>query len=111
VEGLTHPPGDGRNGRWRAANIPGKPRLFMPLTGGFPAYAERCAQVAANRHEEFSRLTAFASIVTEVYVDSRRRSNVSNAQILLKKSEIEDSRKSRFRAHSVDSTSSFHSRA
>jgi hypothetical protein len=35
------------------ANIPGKPRLFMPLTGGFPAYAERCAQVAANGYEGF----------------------------------------------------------
>jgi drug/metabolite transporter (DMT)-like permease len=54
--------------------------FLLPLTGGFPASAERCAQVAANRHEGFRRLTAFASIVTEVYVDSRRRSNVSNAQ-------------------------------
>jgi hypothetical protein len=35
------------------ANIPGKPRLFMPLTGGFPAYAERCAEVAERGYEGF----------------------------------------------------------
>lgn len=35
------------------ANVPGKPRLFMPLSGGFPAYAERCAQVAASGYEGF----------------------------------------------------------
>jgi cation diffusion facilitator CzcD-associated flavoprotein CzcO len=35
------------------ANIPGKPRLFMPLASGFPAYAERCAEVAAAGYEGF----------------------------------------------------------
>jgi cyclohexanone monooxygenase len=24
------------------ANIPGKPLVFMPYIGGFPAYVERC---------------------------------------------------------------------
>jgi cyclohexanone monooxygenase len=35
------------------ANIPGKPRRFMALTGGFPAYAERCAQEAAGGYPGF----------------------------------------------------------
>ncbi len=32
------------NSWYLGANIPGKPRMFMPLFG-FPAYAQRCAQV------------------------------------------------------------------
>ena len=35
------------------ANVPGKPRVFMPLPG-FPAYAEHCAHVAANGYEGFT---------------------------------------------------------
>ena len=34
------------NSWYLGANIPGKPRMFMPLAGGFPAYATRCAEVA-----------------------------------------------------------------
>ena len=34
------------------ANIPGKPRVFMPLPG-FPPYVEKCNAVAANRYEGF----------------------------------------------------------
>ena len=30
------------------ANIPGKPRVFMPYVGGFPAYVEKCREVFAN---------------------------------------------------------------
>jgi len=41
------------NSWYMGANVPGKPRLFMPLTGGFPAYVERCAQVATNGYEGF----------------------------------------------------------
>jgi cation diffusion facilitator CzcD-associated flavoprotein CzcO len=33
------------------ANIPGKPRVFMPYLGGFPAYAEKCAAVARDGYE------------------------------------------------------------
>jgi cyclohexanone monooxygenase len=36
------------------ANIPGKPRVFMPLTSGFPAYVERCAAVAREGYEGFA---------------------------------------------------------
>jgi cyclohexanone monooxygenase len=41
------------NSWYLGANIPGKPRLFMPLAGGFPAYAERCAEIAAKGYEGF----------------------------------------------------------
>ena len=35
------------------ANIPGKPRVFMPLPG-FPPYVEKCDEVAANDYEGFA---------------------------------------------------------
>ncbi|MAK23632.1 MAG: cyclohexanone monooxygenase [Acidimicrobiaceae bacterium] len=41
------------NSWYLGANIPGKTRVFMPLIG-FPAYAERCEQVAANNYEGFA---------------------------------------------------------
>ena len=41
------------NSWYLGANIPGKPRLFMPLASGFPQYAERCAQTARNGYEGF----------------------------------------------------------
>jgi cyclohexanone monooxygenase len=41
------------NSWYLGANIPGKPRRFMSLIG-FPPYAERCAQVAANGYEGFA---------------------------------------------------------
>ncbi len=40
------------NSWYLGANIPGKPRVFMPLPG-FPAYVERCEQVKANDYEGF----------------------------------------------------------
>jgi hypothetical protein len=36
------------------ANVPGKPRVFMPYAGGFANYAGRCAEVAGNGYEGFS---------------------------------------------------------
>jgi cyclohexanone monooxygenase len=41
------------NSWYLGANIPGKPRLFMPLISGFPAYSDRCAQAAADGYEGF----------------------------------------------------------
>ena len=41
------------NSWYLGANIAGKPRMFMPLAGGFPAYAERCAEVARKGYEGF----------------------------------------------------------
>ena len=40
------------NSWYLGANIPGKPRMFMPLVG-FPAYADRCAEVARNGYSGF----------------------------------------------------------
>jgi cyclohexanone monooxygenase len=40
------------NSWYLGANVPGKPRVFMPYLG-FPAYVEKCNQVAANGYEGF----------------------------------------------------------
>jgi cation diffusion facilitator CzcD-associated flavoprotein CzcO len=39
------------------ANVPGKPRIFMPYVGGIGAYRQRCNDVAAKGYEGFA-LTA-----------------------------------------------------
>jgi cyclohexanone monooxygenase len=36
------------------ANIPGKPRVFMPYIGGFPAYVAKCEEVVAKGYEGFA---------------------------------------------------------
>jgi hypothetical protein len=36
------------------ANIPGKPRVFMPYAGGMVRYREICAKVAGNVDAEFN---------------------------------------------------------
>jgi cyclohexanone monooxygenase len=36
------------------ANVPGKPRVFMPYIGGFPAYVQKCNEVAATGYEGFA---------------------------------------------------------
>ncbi len=38
---------------YMGANIPGKPRIFMPYAGGVHAYAQRCSEVAAKGYEGF----------------------------------------------------------
>jgi cyclohexanone monooxygenase len=40
------------NSWYLGANVPGKPRVFMPLPG-YPPYAEQCAHVAANGYDGF----------------------------------------------------------
>jgi cyclohexanone monooxygenase len=35
------------------ANIPGKPRVFMPYVGGLGTYREKCNEVADNDYEGF----------------------------------------------------------
>lgn len=42
------------NSWYVGANIPGKPRVFMPYVGGYPAYDEKCRQVVANGYEGFA---------------------------------------------------------
>jgi cyclohexanone monooxygenase len=39
------------NSWYVGANVPGKPRVFMPYIGGFPVYRARCDEVAANGYE------------------------------------------------------------
>lgn len=41
------------NSWYLGANIPGKPRVFMPYLG-FPAYVEKCADVVAKGYEGFA---------------------------------------------------------
>jgi cyclohexanone monooxygenase len=41
------------NSWYVGANVPGKPRVFMPLPG-FPAYVRRCEEVVANGYEGFA---------------------------------------------------------
>lgn len=41
------------NSWYLGANVPGKPRIFMPFVGGLPLYAETCDRVAANNYEGF----------------------------------------------------------
>jgi hypothetical protein len=38
---------------YMGANIPGKPRMFLPYLGGVGAYRDRCSAVAANGYEGF----------------------------------------------------------
>ena len=45
------------NSWYVGANIPGKPRVFMPYVGGVMAYKKKCDEVAANGYEGFT-LTA-----------------------------------------------------
>ncbi len=36
------------------ANVPGKPRVFMPYAGGMDVYRKKCAEVAAGGYEGFT---------------------------------------------------------
>jgi cation diffusion facilitator CzcD-associated flavoprotein CzcO len=38
---------------YMGANIPGKPRVFMPYIGGVGTYRQKCAQVAADGYQGF----------------------------------------------------------
>ena len=41
------------NSWYMGANIPGKPRLFMPYIGGVGAYREICEEIVANNYRGF----------------------------------------------------------
>ena len=49
------------NSWYVGANIPGKPRIFMPYIGGVVAYRQKCDQVAANGYEGFAFSRAAAA--------------------------------------------------
>jgi cyclohexanone monooxygenase len=42
------------NSWYVGANVPGKPRIFMPYIGGVGAYKQRCDAVAAAGYEGFT---------------------------------------------------------
>jgi cyclohexanone monooxygenase len=42
------------NSWYMGANIPGKPRVFMPYVGGFDRYKKHCDAVAAQGYEGFT---------------------------------------------------------
>lgn len=41
---------------YMGADIPGKPRVFMPFAGGLPSYVKSCTEVAENGYRGFSRM-------------------------------------------------------
>lgn len=42
------------NSWYTGANIPGKPRAFMPYVGGVGTYRQKCHEIAANGYEGFA---------------------------------------------------------
>lgn len=43
---------------YMGANVPGKPRIFMPYVDGLPSYREKCDEVAENNYEGFELIKA-----------------------------------------------------
>jgi cyclohexanone monooxygenase len=41
------------NSWFLGANVPGKPRVFMPYIGGLHVYRDLCAQIAAENYRGF----------------------------------------------------------
>ena len=48
-DALSRSPTPGTSG----ANIPGKPRVFMPYVGGVGAYRKKCDEIAAEGYDGF----------------------------------------------------------
>jgi cyclohexanone monooxygenase len=42
------------NSWYMGANVPGKPRVFMPYIGGVPVYREKCDEIAAGGYTGFA---------------------------------------------------------
>lgn len=42
------------NSWYLGANIPGKPRVFMPYVGGFGRYREQCEEIVRNEYQGFA---------------------------------------------------------
>jgi cyclohexanone monooxygenase len=41
------------NSWYMGANVPGKPRVFLPYVGGFPLYVEACNDIVADGYRGF----------------------------------------------------------
>ena len=50
------------NSWYMGANIPGKPRVFMPYVGGFDRYKRQCDAIAAKGYEGFKLSKQKASV-------------------------------------------------
>ena len=48
------------NSWYLGANVPGKPRVFMPYIGGVGVYREKCNEVAAKGYEGFALAHAYS---------------------------------------------------
>ena len=48
------------NSWYVAANIPGKPRVFMPYIGGVGVYRQKCDEIAAKGYEGCEKDLSFA---------------------------------------------------
>ncbi len=46
------------NSWYIGANVPGKPRVFMPYIGGLGVYRQKCDEIAANGYEGFALCSA-----------------------------------------------------
>jgi cyclohexanone monooxygenase len=55
------------------ANIPGRPRVFMPYIGGFPIYVNKCNEVMTNGFEGFTTDAAPSNAQPEVRLTERWR--------------------------------------
>jgi cation diffusion facilitator CzcD-associated flavoprotein CzcO len=54
------------NSWYMGANIPGKPRVFMPYIGGVAAYRQKCDEVAAKGYEGFELASAASAPLARV---------------------------------------------
>ena len=50
------------NSWYTGANIPGKPRIFMPYVGGVAAYKKKCDEVVANGYQGFEMTRADVAV-------------------------------------------------
>ncbi|UJR29539.1 hypothetical protein I4U23_010756 [Adineta vaga] len=53
------------NSWYLGANVPGKPRIFMPYAGGIVPYRQKCDNVAANNYQGFQLKENKANIETK----------------------------------------------
>jgi cation diffusion facilitator CzcD-associated flavoprotein CzcO len=57
---------------YTGANIPGKPRIFMPYVGGVGVYRKRCDEIAARNYEGF-RLSGSPPVSPRAELDQASR--------------------------------------
>ena len=63
------------------ANIPGKPRVFMPYVGGVGTYREICDEVAERGYEGFVLTAARPSRTSAAGTSATVSTTASTAQI------------------------------